>query len=918
MTASEYKRLITKVLGHGETTGDAKALADAFELVKALEEQTRIEIYDVEGREVDLLDNIGEDAMDAHGYSKRIREACERLLAKGGGDYPSTLLEVELGSMLFDAPYDFDVFCRYIESEREDDKQFYLPRRKQLYPLARSLQDLEMGRLKMLGLSLPPGVGKALANDTPILTRKGWKKHGDLIVGDEVIGMNGEFKKVVAVHPKCMLDCLVEFSNGEKIICHENHEWLVHDRARHISTEQDYIAETKRLEKRKLSSGGELGHRGHRYTVQLPHRGYVQGEEKPELFDPYTFGVWLGDGANRDPRICCAEKDRTVIDRIIRNGFVPTWQTKHKTTGVLYFDFPIRKLLRAMDMCHSRKRLPKHIPEEYLTASVEQRLQLLAGLIDTDGTLNGSKFWFKTADESLRDSFVDLLATFGWRACVRYSPPSVSTSGVHGRKGYYSISFTPDIEIPCELERKRNTEPHPQKALGFKNITRVEPVEGNCITVEGDGMYLAGKTMLPTHNTTLALFFICFTSGRHPEMQSLIGSHNVEFVRGVYDEILRILSPKGEYLWHRVFPKVSVCGTNAKDLRIDLGKRKRFQTIELVSIKSGNAGKVRATNLLYCDDLVEGIEQAMNRDRMDDLWKKYTIDLKQREQGNGPCGNGVRELHISTRWSVHDVVGRLEATYGDKPDSRFINVPVENEETGKSNFNYPHGLGYSDETIAEIKEAMDPAAYKALYLGQPIEYEGQLYPEEELRRYFDLPEEEPDAIIAVCDTKTTGSDYCVLPIAYQYGSNFFIEDVVCENYAPDVVETSVVQMLLKHKVQKAQFESNVAGGKMAQVVQQRIDEAGGRTNITTKWTQANKETKIQANAGWVKKHCVFRDNTRIKGSEWAEYRLMMKQLCGYTLAGKNRHDDVPDAFAQLALYVDNNLAAKVKINKRWF
>ncbi len=578
MTASEYKRLITKVLGHGETTGDAKALADAFELVKALEEQTRIEIYDVEGREVDLLDNIGEDAMDAHGYSKRIREACERLLAKGGGDYPSTLLEVELGSMLFDAPYDFDVFCRYIESEREDDKQFYLPRRKQLYPLARSLQDLEMGRLKMLGLSLPPGVGK----------------------------------------------------------------------------------------------------------------------------------------------------------------------------------------------------------------------------------------------------------------------------------------------------------------------------------------------------TTLALFFICFTSGRHPEMQSLIGSHNVEFVRGVYDEILRILSPKGEYLWHRVFPKVSVCGTNAKDLRIDLGKRKRFQTIELVSIKSGNAGKVRATNLLYCDDLVEGIEQAMNRDRMDDLWKKYTIDLKQREQGNGPCGNGVRELHISTRWSVHDVVGRLEATYGDKPDSRFINVPVENEETGKSNFNYPHGLGYSDETIAEIKEAMDPAAYKALYLGQPIEYEGQLYPEEELRRYFDLPEEEPDAIIAVCDTKTTGSDYCVLPIAYQYGNNFFIEDVVCENYAPDVVETSVVQMLLKHKVQKAQFESNVAGGKMAQVVQQRIDEAGGRTNITTKWTQANKETKIQANAGWVKKHCVFRDNTRIKGSEWAEYRLMMKQLCGYTLAGKNRHDDVPDAFAQLALYVDNNLAAKVKINKRWF
>lgn len=572
MTSVEYRALIEKLTGYARARGDEKALADAFEVVKAYDESERLSVFDAEGSEI-----LNAGAMDAHEYSKAIRRLAEGMLASGRSAYVSTLLDVEIESLFFDAPYDFDAFCRYIESEREERNQFYLPRRKQLYPLSCALQDLEMGRLKLLGLSLPPGVGKS----------------------------------------------------------------------------------------------------------------------------------------------------------------------------------------------------------------------------------------------------------------------------------------------------------------------------------------------------TLAIFFICWTSGRHPELQSIIGSHNIEFVRGVYDEILRIMSPKGEYLWHRVFPGSPVVGTNAKDLRIDLGKRKRFQSIELTSVKSGNAGKLRATNVLYCDDLVEGIEQAMSRDRMDALWRSYTVDLKQREQGNGWCGNGVHELHISTRWSVHDVLGRLEDTFGGRPDARFINVPVENDE-GRSNFDYPYGLGYSEATISELKEAMDSQLFRALYMGMPVEYEGQLYPEEELRRYFELPDGEPDAILAVCDTKTTGSDYCVLPVVYQYGEDFYVEDVVCENYAPDVVETSVVQMLLKHKVQQAQFESNVAGGKMAQVCQERIDQAGGRTHITTKWTNSVKDTKIMVNASWVKKNCVFRDNSVIKGSEWAEYRLMLRQLTGYTLAGKNKHDDVPDAFAQLALYVGSKLNAKIKIAKRWF
>ena len=135
----------------------------------------------------------------------------------------------------------------------------------------------------------------------------------------------------------------------------------------------------------------------------------------------------------------------------------------------------------------------------------------------------------------------------------------------------------------------------------------------------------------------------------------LTGSHSNSFVRGVYDECLRIFDANGDYLWHDVFLDIQVSNTNAKDCRIDLDKRQRFETLEFTSIGTGNAGLYRAATLLYCDDLVSGIEVALSKERLDKLWETYTTDLRQRK-----IGDHCKELHIATRWSVHDVIGRLE------------------------------------------------------------------------------------------------------------------------------------------------------------------------------------------------------------------------------------------------------------------
>lgn len=851
----------------------------------------------------------GED--EYHRFNKRFRDRIMTAM-RGMGNGSLTALEqmtqAYRNSLLLDATVDFDAYMLYLEQDREAKKRFYLPRRSKLMSVVNSLQALEDDRIDLLGISLPPGVGKALANDTPILTRNGWKNHGDLVVGDEVIGLDGRFKKVIAVHPKCQLNCLVEFTNGEKIVCHENHEWLIHDRGK--LGHDDYIVETKYLETRKLEGGDKNG-RGHRYIIQLPFRKPIVGEHKELPLDPYTFGVWLGDGVTNNPRISSPVMDRFIIFKIMKNGVRVVWHTQHKTTNVMYYSLDIRKELSSMGMCHSRKTLPKHIPEEYLTASFEQRMELLAGLLDTDGTLcEGAKYQYSTTSEELLDGFVKLISTFGWRASVVSYEPVVSSSGIRGNKTTYVVGFTPDIVIPCVLDRKRIKEPHKQRHIGFKSITRIEPKEGNCITVEGDGMYLAGNTMLPTHNTTLAIFYLTWLAGKHPDDQILTGSHSNAFVRGVYDECLRIFDKNGEYLWHDVFPELGVSNTNAKDCRIDIGQRNRFETLEFTSIGTGNAGLYRASRLLYCDDLISGIEVALSKERLDKLWETYTTDLRQRK-----IGDHCKELHIATRWSVHDVIGRLESQYEDDNRAKFIVIPALNE-ADESNFDYIGGVGFSTAFYHEQRDIMEDASWRALYMNQPIEREGQLYHPDDLRRFFELPDREPDGIVAVCDTKAKGSDYAFMPVMYLYGKDCYVADCICDNGDPGIVEERLARCLVKYKVQACQFESNSAGWHIAEKIQKRVKELGGFTHITTKTTTANKETKIIVNAPTVKERFLFMDSTKYKAN--TDYGKMMQMMTGYTLMGKNKHDDVVDGLAMSALYLQNMETGRVEVIARPF
>lgn len=407
--------------------------------------------------------------------------------------------------------------------------------------------------------------------------------------------------------------------------------------------------------------------------------------------------------------------------------------------------------------------------------------------------------------------------------------------------------------------------------------------------------------------TTLAIFYLTWLAGKYPNEPMLTGSHSNSFVRGVYDECLRIMERNGEYLWQDVFPEIAISNTNAKDCRIDLDMRQRFETLEFTSIGTGNAGLYRAATLLYCDDLVSGIEVALSKERLDKLWETYTTDLRQRK-----IGDHCKELHIATRWSVHDVIGRLEREYGDSERAKFIVIPAL-DANDESNFDYAYGVGFSTQFYHEQRNIMEDVSWKALYMNQPVERDGILYQKDELRRYFDLPDGEPDNIIAVCDTKDRGADYCCMPIAFQYGQNFFIEDILCDNSKPEIVDARLVEILIKHKVIMARFESNSAGGRVAQHVQEQVKAKGGITHITTKFTTANKSTKIIVNSPYIKEHFLFKDDSAYPDRD---YKRAMDMLCSYTMMGKNKHDDVPDAMSQLAEFIQSLQSGTVEVFRR--
>lgn len=420
-----------------------------------------------------------------------------------------------------------------------------------------------------------------------------------------------------------------------------------------------------------------------------------------------------------------------------------------------------------------------------------------------------------------------------------------------------------------------------------------------------------------TGKSTLVQLFLVWYAKRYPEKANLYCSYAQGVAETFYDGCLEFLTDP-TYRLHSLFVGRDVVYQNKQNGNIDLSRHKKYKSISCKSLYGQLNGLLDASGILIGDDLLSGIEEAMNPDILEKANMRVNNNLLSRAK------EGCVKIFIGTRWHPNDPIGKRISMIETSPEYanlryEVVNVPALNE-NDESNFDYDYGLGFSTDTYLKLRAQFeandDMASWSAQFMGEPYFREGLLFPEETLRRFYDLPEAEPDAIVGVCDTKDTGKDYAVLPVAYIYGRDVYIADFVCDNSLPEVTDVRCAQILLDHNVHCCRFESNSAGGRIADKVYEIVTEKGGRTHINKKFTSANKLTKILQCSSSIKENFLFLDRTKMIGK--TDYQKAMKFLTRFTVDGKNKNDDVPDALSMLVEYIESLIGAQIEVVKPFF
>ena len=424
--------------------------------------------------------------------------------------------------------------------------------------------------------------------------------------------------------------------------------------------------------------------------------------------------------------------------------------------------------------------------------------------------------------------------------------------------------------------------------------------------------------------STLGIFFLTFMAGRFPERSILGNGHSNSLTQAFYNEILNIITSE-EYRFKDIFPKAKIVNKSSEYSYLDLNTPKRFHTIMFRSIDGGTTGLAEASNVLYCDDLIKDIEQANNPDRLEKIFYTYTSTIQDRKVQR-LCKDGVYrpcpEIHIATRWSTNDVIGRLIDIYGsvDSDRIRIINISCY-DENGESNFEYDYGKGFSKEYYHQLQMSEDPITFGAKYLGEPIERDGLVFTEETLSYYNELPGGEPDRIVAYADVSHGGDDYFSLPIAYVYDNEVYIEDVLFENKfgGDDYIRPKVCDIVMRHATQRFGIEKNNGGDFFCSLIEQDLKRKGFRCNLTmhNAPTNKSKRDRILACQNEIKGLATQEQSYRLyfKSKEARKNNtqscLAMQQLFKWNQNANmqnKQHDDFPDSLAGL---ITNVLGAKV-------
>ena len=370
------------------------------------------------------------------------------------------------------------------------------------------------------------------------------------------------------------------------------------------------------------------------------------------------------------------------------------------------------------------------------------------------------------------------------------------------------------------------------------------------------------------------------------------------------------------YCHNDVFP-TKIARTDAKNHKVDLGRKKKYATLSGKGLESGLNGEYDAYGWLILDDILEGIQDVLNPDIL--KRKQIVFDNNVMSRKKEQC----KLILNGTIWSLHDLyMDRLNFLQSN-PEAQnirydILKIPALDPKTDESNFDYEYGVGFTTAyyrtTRAKFEENDDMAGWLAQYQQEPIERDGALFKSEHMNFYNGvLPNEEPLKVVSACDVALGGLDYLSMPIAYVYeDGSVYIHDVVFDNSEKKYTMPKVVSAIINNGVTNAFFEANAGGEGYKDEVDAELKKKGYKTSLVSKYAQQmilsngghaakthqRKEQRIWDNAEEIRRF-YFRDIS----CQNQEYRKFMTNLYSFTMTGKNKNDDSPDSLASLAVFL---------------
>ena len=296
--------------------------------------------------------------------------------------------------------------------------------------------------------------------------------------------------------------------------------------------------------------------------------------------------------------------------------------------------------------------------------------------------------------------------------------------------------------------------------------------------------------------------------------------------------------------------------------------------------------------LAILDDPIKNIEDALSETVIENTWNWYTSTHLSRLE------TGCPEIHIATRWSKKDPIGRLTDEYSDTyiKDMRVICIPAldENGETFCSEIK-------TTEEYHAIRKVTDEIIWEAEFMQNPVESKGLLFPKAELNRFrmSELAGRTIDGIMGFTDVADTGSDSLSSITGRKIGNYIYITDVVFSTDGVEVTEPQVASMIIREKIDIMKIEANNGGKAYARNVRDLI-KGKSKCSITSAMNMKNKETRILMAAGYIKKYFVFREDI-VPGSDYDKF---FREFTSYIKLGKNKHDDAADSVTGLSEMVE--------------